>query len=190
MCENENILRILKKIKALADGVGNDFEKASATRKLRTLMEKHKITDAELSDDIVHKYLFKVGSRTGKNNEFYTIFRRIVYMILNQNSFQYYPSPSKAGHIYINCTQSQQIEIEFLTDVYYKQYIKEKEKLFLAFILKHNLTAQDDENGEDDKGSGSNTEESKAEKERKQKIFEMMEMMDDVKIQRQIEHSN
>ena len=136
MTERERLLEKLAAVKALADrGVGG--EKTAAEQRLRYLMQKHGITEADLEDADVRLYWIR----------YKTVYER---KLLFQLAYKYTGSGHAHGcvgrysnrprkEVGIDCTPAQYIEIEADFEFYRAALEEEMELFYIAFINKNNL---------------------------------------------------
>ena len=126
---------LLKKIKALAEG-GTGGEKENAEALLNKLIKKYNISYDEIDDDIVETAEFKYRDKQQKN-----LLIQVIYKVTNEagRSWTY---KNVRDTIFADVTKAQRIEIEWLYDWYKRQWIKERDSFFSAFIQKHRIFGQ------------------------------------------------
>lgn len=150
MTERERLLEKLAAVKALADrGVGG--EKTAAEQRLRYLMQKHGITEADLEDAGVRLYWIRYKTEYE---------RKLLYQL----AYKYTGSGHAHGcvgtytgrsrkKVGINCTPAQYIEIEADFEFYRAALAEEMELFYTAFINKNGLFPPPELAGEiDDSG--------------------------------------
>lgn len=175
---NENVLELLKKLKALAEkGVGG--EKENAADKLQKLMDKHNITWDMLNDDVKKRKEFKIH----KDDE--TFFFQVVSSVVGNTKYQSYRGEErKAKRRYIfDLTDVEFIEISTKFEFYLKKYKEDLKIFYSAFIQKNELyRKQTDEEKEERKPLTP---------EEKEELWRMMQMMSGMKrhqLQKQLEN--
>lgn len=127
---DESILKLAKKLKALADrGVGG--EKSNAEIMLLKLLEKHNISENELSQNLVSQHYFNVRL----DQSF--LFHQVAYMVLGHTS--YWKTKRKPTRIGLDCTSYQFIEITACFNFYWKEYEKDLKVFRSAFIQKNEI---------------------------------------------------
>jgi hypothetical protein len=136
MTERERLLEKLAAVKALADR-GVDGEKAAAENRLRLMMEKYGITEADLEDASVRLYWIRYKTEYE---------RRLLYQL----AYKYTGSGHAHGcvgtytgrsrkKVGIDCTTAQYIEIEADFEFYRAALAEEMELFYTAFINKNRL---------------------------------------------------
>jgi len=127
-----NKVELLKKIKALADnGIGG--EKINAKLKLRKLMKELGITDLDLEIDKVKTRIFKTGSLI--------IYKKLFVQVVSSiiEDVKIYSSMGNKNIRLVDCTVSQQVEIEAKFAFYKIRYNQDLETFFIAFIQKNGI---------------------------------------------------
>jgi hypothetical protein len=151
-----NISELAKKLKAMADcETGNENERQNAKQKLNELLGKHNLNLDSIIEDDVKERIFVYAVKRKRE-----IFIQVVYKTLNTtNGIKFYSNEGlstiknkkdreRLKNVFLlDCTKAQQIEIEFLTDFYYKLYLKEEEFFFSSFIQKHKLFGNNGKSG-------------------------------------------
>lgn len=143
---------LLKKIQMLANR-GCNGERDTAARKLQELMNKYNISADDLSDE---KIIREIHEYHGHEEE--QLLVQIACKVVNVRGGIFYgvqnlyTSRTLSTKLGIEATKAQHIEIEFLFDFYKKQWKKEKDLFFRAFIDKNGLhsAVSYDENTESD----------------------------------------
>lgn len=136
MTERERLLEKLAAVKALADR-GVDGEKAAAEQRLRYLMQKHGITEADLEDAGVRLYWIRYKTEYERK-------------LLHQLSYKYtgpghahgcvgWYSNRPRKEVGIDCTPAQYIEIEADFEFYRAALEEEMGLFYTAFINKNDL---------------------------------------------------
>lgn len=139
-----DIRSVLLKIKALAEGTSNKFERESALRHLHRIMEKYNIDENNLDDNTatVHVFTFN-GKRQG------ILLSHIFYKVFNDANWEEYScrkgKRKLSGKVGVRCTTAQKIEIDFLFEFYRELYSREEKTFFNSFIYKHNLYGVSDD---------------------------------------------
>jgi len=134
----ENLLRKLKSLASIAERGGTPEESKSAAEIMEKLMAKYEVTDADLSDDVVKAHFFKVkGSRERQ------LFVQVVCKVFPAWDGRFYGvtkgNKTVRNTTSLNCTMVQKVEIDLLFDFYKRLYKKEEERLFMAFVQKHQI---------------------------------------------------
>ena len=159
--------QLLNKLKALAErGVGG--EKETAQRKLKKLMKKYDVEEADLSDEKKENFEFKYKNKFEK---------QLILQIANKTFgdewfnriYNYSSGIGKRSIILIECTKFEETQIRIEYEFYKELWKEEVEFLFKVFIQKHNIF---DLNG----SSKNNTSEHKY-SEKELKRMAMMEML-------------
>ena len=143
---------LLKKIQTLANR-GYNGERDTAARKLDELMNKYNISADDLSGE---KTIREIHEYHGHEEE--QLLVQIACKVVNVRGGifydvqNFYTSRTLSTKLGIEATKAQHIEIEILFDFYKKQWKKEKDLFFHAFIAKNELhsTVPPDENTESD----------------------------------------
>lgn len=143
-----NINSRLKKVYELAlHGVGG--EKETAKEILDNLLKKYALSFDDLSDEVIKNYTFEYHGQTQK-----TLLRQIIYKVTNSKKSCHDLCWTHSGRtcrtqLGADCTEAQKAEIEFLFDFYNRLYEKEVKFFLTAFIQKHKLFGdlQDEEKG-------------------------------------------
>lgn len=138
---------LLKKLQALAErGVGG--EKETAERKLKQLIEKYGIEEAELSDDKPMDFEFKYKGEWERK-----LLRQIFYKMFGENfrskTYVYRYGQGSRSIYGIRCTQAEGLQLQIEYDFYKSLYEDELELFRDAFIQKHRIF--DPNGGSDDK---------------------------------------
>jgi len=165
-------IELLKKIKSLADGVGNVNEKRNALRKLEILMKKYGVTEADLNDGRIEVCSFKYRAKFEKNLILQLACKFGLSCYHEDGTISYGEIIGKQK-ILLECTKAQEIEIKFLTELYLKAYLFEEKKLQEAFIIKHRIV-------------GKYAEPDTSPQEEREKMLHLMAGIDDVIINKQI----
>ena len=123
---------LIKKIKALAEG-GTGGEKKNAEALLNKLMKKYNISYDEIDDDIVEEEAFKYRDQQQK-----ILLIQVIYKVTNEKG-KSWTYKNKRNTLFAKVTKAQKIEIECFYDWYKRQWIKERDLFFSAFIQKHSI---------------------------------------------------
>lgn len=136
MSEREKLLKKLEGIKALAEkGVGGEKENAEAL--LKTMMEKHGITEADLEDAGSRTYWIKYKTEYERKLLF-----QLAYMHLGDgHAFGCVGAYSGRSRkkVGVDCTPAQYIEIEADYQFYREALEEEMSVFYSAFIQKNKL---------------------------------------------------
>lgn len=135
---DEKKRELLKKLQALAErGVGG--EKETAQKKLKQLMKKYGVEDADLSEDEEEDHDFRYHNEFEKK-----ILRQLFYKIVpdfrSRTYFYQYGKGSKSTYG-IRCTKAQALQIQIEYDFYCDLWKEEVDFFMSAFIQKHRIFA-------------------------------------------------
>lgn len=127
---------------------GVDGERENAQKLFDKLSKKYGISEGDLDDECTSVYQFTYHGAYEKQ-----LLVQIIAKVLNADpDFYEYTSNlterKKRTILGTKCTQAQRVEINFLFDFYNALYKKELEYFFRAFIQKHRLykeTEEDDD---------------------------------------------
>lgn len=181
------IIELAKKLKALADR-GVDGEKDNAEMKLRALMEKHNLTEADLESEQVKIHPFLIESDKHKQNKDIRVL--LAYQLAGLYEYNLYGEWTGKDRKYIEkmegikcnygikCTDYQFIEFKMKFDFYCGVLVKEFEAFIYAFCLKHDFLIK---RKDDSKSSESDIE-------KYLKAKKIADTMEDAKFQKQIEN--
>lgn len=134
---DEKKRELLKKLQALAErGVGG--EKETAQKKLKQLMKKYGVEDADLSEDEEdHDFRY--------HNEFEKkILRQLFYKIVpdfRSRTYFYQCGKGSKSTYGIRCTKAQALQIQIEYDFYCDLWKEEVDFFMSAFIQKHRIFA-------------------------------------------------
>jgi len=123
------MIGLLKKIKALAQQ-GIDGEKTAAQAKLRSLMSKYGLTEADLTAAETSEFAFDVPTHL----EF--LFVQTIYMATGDHQT---PTNKDGAKYKVTCTPAQAAEIDLFFGAYSEHYAKEVELFNRAFVYKNEL---------------------------------------------------
>lgn len=131
---DENVLRKIKKIKALAErGVGG--EKSTAKQKLKKLLEENGITSLdELEREQADFELFSYNGKYEKK-----LLMQCMYKVLKNLNFETYRRRGTKQKIGIYCTLAEKIEIQLEFDFYKNALHEEMDRLVKAFIQSNEI---------------------------------------------------
>lgn len=139
---NESKLELLNKLKALAnDTRGNENERQTAEKQLEILMKKYKITEEDLG---------KVERKERKIWHYWDW----EYRLVNQVCYKLFPNFDRWSyrrdkhHTYIELTDAEWIEFEYVYNIYKKDFEKELDLFFIAFIQKNHIFPELDKDPE------------------------------------------
>lgn len=137
---------LLKKLRELSMR-GVDGEKENAQKLFDRLSKKYGISESELDDECITVHQFTYHGAFEKR-----LLIQIIAKVLNADPNFYIYTSNLTGRkkrtiLGAECTETQSIEINFLFDFYNALYQKELEYFLIAFIRKHNLykEIEDDE---------------------------------------------
>lgn len=135
---------LLKKLRELSMR-GVDGERENAQKLFDKLSKKYGISESELDDECVTDHQFTYHGAFEKQ----LLVQVIAKVLNNEPDFYEYTSNlsgrKKRTLLGAECTEAQCIEINFLFDFYNALYKKELEYFFRAFIQKHNLYREIDD---------------------------------------------
>lgn len=131
---DENVLRKIKKIKALAErGVGG--EKSTAEQKLKKLLEENGIVSLdELEREQADFELFSYNGKYEKK-----LLMQCMYKVLKNLNFETYRRRGTKQKIGIYCTLAEKIEIQLEFDFYKNALHEEMDRLVKAFIQSNEI---------------------------------------------------
>lgn len=128
----------LKKLKALAGNTEFAGEREAALNRLKCLMEKNGISEADIEDEAIETRAFKYKGEKERR-----LLTQVAYKVLGTAKFVQYDfkraKKKIANSVGIDCTNAQKVEIEFLFDFYKVLYAREERALYSAFVQKHNI---------------------------------------------------
>ena len=137
---------LLKKLRELSMR-GVDGEKENAQKLFDKLSKKYGICEGELNDECINVHKFKYH---GEYEE--RLLVQVIVKVLNKVPDFYSYTNNLTGRkkrtvLGAKCTEAQRIEINFLFDFYNELYKKEMEYFYSAFIQKHRIfrDIEDDE---------------------------------------------
>lgn len=132
----ESVLEKLRKIKELAErGVGGEAENARAS--LQRLLRKFGISIEELSGETVKRYQFSLATTIEKR-----LFVQVVLNLLQScdtKIFDVKVNGKITKKLAVNLTPAQYADVCLAFEYYKRAFRKEGERLFVAFIHKHDL---------------------------------------------------
>ncbi len=134
MTFDSNVLRKIKKIKALAEkGIGG--EKETAIKMYHSLMKKYNLSETEIAEEIITEHWFKYDGTKVKE----TLLLDIFYTVTGDNNYITYIDRRKRFDLGIKCTQAEAMQIEFLFNYYSEKLDEELKAFMLAFRWANNL---------------------------------------------------
>lgn len=175
---DENILRRLKSVKALATRGANEAERKAADDMYNKLIKKYNIDESMIPDeDKINEYSIHI-----RNDEDKTLLIQIAYKVTNNPGTVYTLRRQRSirNTVLLKCTEAQKIEIEFLFEFYKELYDREKKYFMKAFVHKHNLYGEpipSDDNNTPDPLSRSEL----------FKISQLMNSMDDANVRKALD---
>lgn len=135
---DEKKRELLKKLQALAErGVGG--EKETAQKKLKQLMKKYGVEDADLSEDEEEDHDFRYHNEFEKK-----ILRQLFYKIVpdfRSRTYFYKCGKGSKSTYGIRCTKAQALQIQIEYDFYCDLWKEEVDFFMSAFIQKHRIFA-------------------------------------------------
>lgn len=160
---------LLKKLQALAErGVGG--EKETAERKLKQLIKKYGIEEAELSEDKIMEFEFKYHNKW-EMQLLRQLFYRMFGLEYREKTYTYISGKGSKSIYGIACTQAEGLQLQIEYDFYKALYKEEVELFQSAFIQKHRIF--------DPHGGSDDTELTPEEIERIMRMQQMMNGMQD-----------
>lgn len=137
---------LLKKLQALAErGVGG--EKETAERKLKQLIKKYGIEEAELSEDKIMEFEFKYHNKW-EMQLLRQLFYRMFGLKYREKTYTYRFGKGSKSIYGIACTKAEGLQLQIEYDFYKALYEEEVELFQSAFIQKHRIF--DPHGGSDD----------------------------------------
>lgn len=135
---------LLKKLRELSMR-GVDGERENAQKLFDKLSKKYGISESELDDECITVHQFTYHGAFEKR-----LLIQIIAKVLNADPDFYSFSSNLTGRkkrtiLGAECTETQRIEINFLFDFYNTLYQKELEYFLIAFIQKHSLYKETDD---------------------------------------------
>lgn len=157
-----DVARKLRAIKALAEQ-GNEGERAAAMALIGKLKDKYGVTVDDVMEDvrILHEFHY-----TDEYTE--KLLYQIFYMVTGSRDV-FAPRKGRAKVLYIECTESEAIEIRANYDFYKAALKKDMELFYAAFVQRNDLFP--DKPPENDRAS-------KVDPEEIMKILQMAAMME------------
>ncbi len=129
----ENKLKIIKKLKALADrGIGG--EKENAELLLKKYMKKYNISEKEINKDEEKEVYLNF-----KNEIELKLASQILYAFFNDSPIYKRKEKGKRTKYYTTLTTSQEIEFRHIYSVYLESFKKQELIFYRAFISKNNI---------------------------------------------------
>jgi len=134
----KSIKSTLQKLQALANGTNFEHERESALEHLYRLMDKHGITEQDLSDEATSTYELKFKGKRERHLLLQVLYK--VFGNMNWTQYAYTRNGRKIStQMGVDCTSSQKVEIDFLFGFYKDLYRREEETFYGAFIQKHSI---------------------------------------------------
>jgi hypothetical protein len=133
MTDNDKIHARLMKLYELAKR-GEHGERENAQRFLEKLLEKHGMTIADLDDAATRYYRLSYKSELE-----YKLLTQIICTVLQVNTFRAKLTP-KSRYIEIQLTKAQHLEIEMQFAIYRREFARNIDRMFAAFIHTNGLT--------------------------------------------------
>ena len=130
----EELYNKIKKLKALAEK-GCDGEKVNAEVLLAELLSKYNINEEDILEDTIKRHEFQFWGHMGES-----LFTQVVYMVLGKtDGILAYRSKRNCKTRFIDCTESQSIEIKE-TFEFYRYHLDEGFKSYYhAFVQVQNM---------------------------------------------------
>lgn len=175
--DKERATERLKKIYSLALN-GIDGEQEQAQKILDKLLDKYSLSLEEIEEEKIKCFNAKF-----KGAEEEMLLAQVIYKVTNDKDCfgDYYDTRTNRkipSTLWVNCTDVQRVEIDFLFDFYKTLWKQEKKAFFRAFIEKHRIF------GNTDTG-----EKKSLSREELMKMYAMMNSMDDAEPIKRIEGS-
>ena len=127
----DRIKETLKKLAILAER-GEENERETALLMLQKILVKYNLTVSDLVNPDIKERTFTFTSRDNL-----TILAQCIWSVNNDAHISF---DSGRNHLFVKLRSSDYIEVVEKFQYYFPLYEKEKMKLMLAFITKHNLT--------------------------------------------------
>lgn len=148
-----NKIELIKKLKQLADDDrGNDNERISAETRLNELMIKYHIKIEDIIADEVKERCIPFDTEYEKR-----LIHQIAYKLWKRDKIimSYVNKRKKFNreHLILELTDAEFIEFEYLYDIYRKDFKKEMDLFYMAFISKNKIYPKltEEEQQEEDK---------------------------------------
>ena len=134
--------KLAKLLELARRGVGGEAE--NAQRMLDVMMAKHGITIADIDGDEVKPYL--ISYKPCKITE--RLLTQIVATVIGKD-FRIYKHPRQRYKIMIKATAAQQVEVDMMYEAHLRNFNKELEAFFSAYVHRHELFPADAEKSDD-----------------------------------------
>lgn len=144
---NDSIINRIKKLRSVALHGGTESERLAAQLLFDKLVDKYKLQDTDLDDCEITSHEF-----TYSGEHQLILLHQIIYKITNSSTV-YKMRNIRSGRlsrsrICADCTAAQKAEIDFLFDFYNTLWNDEVKYLRTAFIIKHSLWGDPDEDSD------------------------------------------
>ncbi|RMF99722.1 MAG: hypothetical protein D6726_12515, partial [Nitrospirae bacterium] len=123
-------------------GVAGEREVAQA--KLQELLKKHNLTLEDIADETTNWVGFSYRTKYEER-----LLLQCAFYITNAKRLEV-KEHKKARKIYFNLTRTQAADLESIYDHYRKEFKKELETLFLAFLHRHHIFPSSDGDNDND----------------------------------------
>jgi len=135
---DDKIYNLAKKLMEMAKHEGgSENEKGNAMNVLQDIMNKYNIKESDLKTAVKSMRQFTCQEKYERS-----LLKQIAYKVTNEMK-DFYHNKSKqkcfADKHFIELTDAEYIEVEFLFDFYKRIWESEKKAFFNAFVQKHNL---------------------------------------------------
>lgn len=131
---DEKKMELLKKLQALAER-GERGERSAAKRQLERLMNKYNIQETDLTDEIVSMHWFKTRGKYEKQ-----LLAQLVDKIARgRTTYRHTYGPGQRTETGVECTKAEALQIQIELEFYARQFEKEVNLFFRAFIQKHEI---------------------------------------------------
>lgn len=131
---DEKKKELIKKLQALAER-GERGERSAAKRQLDRLMEKYNITEADLTDEIVSMHWFKTRDKYEKQ----LLVQLADKIARGRKIYRHTCGKGQRTETGVECTKAEALQIQIELEFYVRQFKKENDLFFRAFIQKHEI---------------------------------------------------
>lgn len=128
---SDKILELAKKLQALSER-GEGGEKLNAQAKLDELLKKHNITIDELNGEKITQFEFTSPLKHQR------LMHQVMVMIVGPK-YQIFGFKNSKTEFVTNCTHSQFIEFDMTFSFYSKQYEKDLDLFYKAFVQRNRI---------------------------------------------------
>lgn len=138
MNKQEQLIRKLKAIQALADGGATVGERDAAAKAMTRFMKQHNITQADLESNTINDYWYKWKTEIDKRILF-ACHERVKGDYGEPESSNYWTNRHKRKQIGFSLTQQQAIDLEVFYEHFKKRLADDLNLFLIAFISKNDL---------------------------------------------------